>query len=262
MDDSSVVQGQIIYEVDCRGPEFPWAEVPWDAEFPKVIIECREQGTVSIEITCITSRDAAKTRVAANAIVERIIRELALQLSCSMGRPVEGFSDIPYVDAHGTLKRSVSKSATIRWGGSASNRWNPSVTSLQDVVVAARDTKSLQRDLDLELYRSATASIDLAARFIPLYTTLQKITGNGNQDDLDDWICTTGTMHVMPKPPERQNNHRTTETDFTRVRSLLGHVRTGHTSFSPVLDEARRLAIPLQQLIAKAIGQKYKAKSP
>lgn len=262
IDGFSVVQGQIIYEVDCRGPEFPPVEVRWGPRFPKIAIECDEHGKVTIVVTCTASRDADKTRLAANAIVERIIRELALRFSCSMGRPMERSSNIPYIDVHGDVKFRVTSGITFRWGGSAASRWSPSVTSLHDAVVAARDTNNQLRDLDLELYRSATASVDPVARFIPLYTTLQRVTGKGVQDDLDDWICATGPVNVTLKPPERQNRHRTTETDFTRVRNSLGHVRSRQSSFTPVLAEAKKLAMTLQQLVILALNQKYPDKSP
>lgn len=263
--DSSTDLGEITYEVNCLGPDFPRSEAHWNSEFPKIIIESHGHGVVSIEVKCSTSHDVDKTRRRARAIVERIVRELAFRFSCSTGRPVELSSRIFYIDSHGLRKARVQAGLRLRFGGTAGTRWSPAISSVQEAAVAARDTATAQRDLDLELYRSATASVDPVARFIPLYTTLQKVTSTiHSQDDLDDWIClaTTGTVHVTPKPAGRQGERRTTETDFTRVRNSLAHVRSGQTSFSPVLDEAKRLVVSLQELVAQAISQKHARGAP
>lgn len=256
-DDSQLHQGQILYRVDYLGPQLPQAKFHWNSKFPTVTIDTPEDGSLRIEINCTTSHDPAKTRLDAYLIAERVTHELALRFSCSIGTPVEYFSNIPYyTDAHGTVKRRVSTSLRSGYGVSAGTRPAPTASDLQEVAAGARDMASSRRDTDLELYRSAIAPVDLVARFVPLYATLQRITNRHTQDDLDDWICATGPVNVALKPQKRRNEHRTTETDLTRVRNLLGHVRS-QKSFNAVLREARGLVPSLQKLVVRAIDLKY-----
>ena len=263
MKTSTPVEGYVTYVTDCPKPVFPLVEVPWDVEFPRVALESRTEGTLTIQIVCSVSQDIDRTLLRTESVVDRITRELAFRFSCSIGTPIRREFNIPYADSQGHLKRRVSGSVTLRWGGSAQENWSPGVSGVTEVIAAARDLWNPQRSSDLELYRSSLMANDPVARFVLLYAALQQIVGAGNQHDVDDWIRKHATTPAREVPSLRLSSKRTksisTETEFTSIRNSLDHVRSGQTSFAQSLDMARRLLVQLQDLTALAISLKYSA---
>jgi hypothetical protein len=214
---------------------------------------------------CTVSQDIDKTLLHAASVVDRITRELAFQFSCSIGAPMQREFSIPYIDSQGDLRRSVSTSVSLRWGGSAEENWSPGVSGVTEVIAAARDLSDPQRSSDLELYRSALTANDPVARFILLYAALQQIVGAEYQDDVDDWIRAYAEQKAqeMPKPCKhkkatKQSADSKTETEYTSTRDSLSHVRQQQTSFSAALHDAKRLRSRLEHLVTLAIlSQKY-----
>lgn len=264
MECKTVTEGYVTYVADCAKPTFPLVEVPWNAEFPRVAIESRAAGALTVQVTCTIAQDIDTTLIHAGSFVDLIIRELAFRFSGSIGTPIRRKFRIPYIDAQGNLRWSVETSTSFHWGGSAEENWSPGVPGVTEVIIAARDLSDPQRSSDLELYRSALTAKDPVARFILLYAALQQIVGTEYQDDLDDWIrrhATTPVREVAKPPSRRPSSKRTrnigTETEFTSIRDSLGHVRSGQTSFAQSLDAANRLLSQLQVLTALAISLKY-----
>lgn len=263
MGDNTAMEDYIHYEADCPKRIFPLAEVPWDTEFPQVSIESDGEGTLSVRVACMVSQDVAATQLRAELVVERVIREFAFRFACSIGGPRQRGFSIPYLDSKGILRRSVSTSVVLRWGGSADEKWGPRISSVVDTIAAARDLWNPQRSSDLELYRSALMANDPVARFVFLYAVLQQIVGAGNQHDVDGWIRKHATTSAREVPSLRPSSKRTqsisTETEFTSIRNSLGHVRSGQTSFAQSLDAANRLLSQLRVLTESAISLKYAA---
>lgn len=261
----ATVRGTIAYEVQCPGRALPRTELPWNSDFPLVLVESREQGAVSIEVTCAVSADPVKTQSDADVIAGRIAREISFRFSCPVGRTVCCSSSIPHFDAEGHLNWTVSTSDTSAWRSSAPDYGSPPASAVLGILAAARDMADPRRDVDLELFRSALSSMDPIARFVLLYTTLQEILLR-NQDDLDDWICekypaVNETIKPQRAPRTRTAKKRAKETGFTRVRNSLGHDRS-QPSFGATLDDARRLVQKLQELVVLAISKKYETRIP
>lgn len=260
MTDTSSSTGFVTFIADCPRPEFPSVRVPWNAEFPFVVLETTKPCVLAIQVICAPSQNANDTLIEARAIAERIVHELAYRLGCSVGGLAQRDTNILVVDPQGSITGVVSSGVSLHLGGSAESRWVLSEVSTEALVAAARDAQDLQRDSDLELLRSALMTNDPVARFILLYTALGHFTGNARQPGLDNWIRTNDMTQVKASIGESSSKRLRgiiTETEFTRVRNTLGHVRSGQTSFTQSVNDARRLLSQLQALTALAISLRY-----
>lgn len=232
--------------------DVPFVRVPWSDEFPSVTLETKEGDALQIGVNCAPSPDPEKTLAEARSIGERIVRELAFTVRRFIG-------PLALEKVSGCLEGVVPPRAGIRFGGSAESRWGISDSAAERIVRKARDAQDMQRECDLELFRSALGVSDPGARLVLLYATLQHVLGFEYQDEVDEWVWKQAPetpRHVRPRRPrssKRVSNHEVTS--YTAARDSLGHVGDQQTTFEDALKHARELSGSLEGLVVEAIVQ-------